>query len=254
MKLINIAKVAAALSLALAPMAVAAPDALQGRDRELNGQLEQITSAGEQLRSTRLLTARDFEVSPDQAYASGMYDIFIETAGNAKLASDSKGARGDVQGLRLFEDLAEVHEATLGREVGNNDDFMARIRSGEVLIDPKYVATWSPRDRAGFKAFLSPSAVRAYPSLVSVTPAAMPQAFAASELTGQACSVALPCITPCINKNWAACAACIGKAIPTAKAAYSKFLSCWNGAGKPKWTPLFVWRAKCLAAFIKVLA
>lgn len=254
MKLTSIAKVAAALSLALAPMATAAPGAMAGRIDQLDGQLDQITSTGEQLRSSKLLTARDFEISPDQSYASGMYNVMLETLNSAKLASDSKGSRGDVEGYKVAEDLAVRHEEKLAREVELNDQFMARIRTGEVLIDPKYVATWSPRERAAFKAFLSPSAAKSYSSLDGIMPAALPQAMATLSPADLACSAAAPCVTPCANKNWSACAACVANAIPAVRNAWTRFNSCWNGAGKPRWTPLWAWRIQCLAAFVRVLA
>ncbi|MDQ0463555.1 hypothetical protein QO010_001326 [Caulobacter ginsengisoli] len=260
MKLTYLTKAVAALALILAPMAGPAGAAgptgsVPAGVSTADASFQRLLGGQEQLRGSRLLTARDLEASLDQSYASGMNDLFNQVAGNAKLASESKGTKGDVQGLKAFEDLAQVHEATLNKEADANDDFMGRIQSGDVLIDARLVAGWPVRDQQAFKAFLSPKAVGSYPSLSKLTAIPQePQRLALAGPTATQCSAAIPCIAPCYAQQWTACVNCIMQATAKAKTAWAQYQSCKGGAGKPKWMPLKVWQAGCLTKFIAVLA
>ena len=257
MKLTYLTKAVAALALILAPMAGPAEAASSGPAGipTAEASFQRLQGGFEQLRSLRTLTARDLEAPLDQTYASGMNDLFNQVAGNAKLASESKGAKGDVQGLKVFEDLAQTHEASLNREEQANDEFMARVQAGDVLIDAKLVATWPARDQQAFKAFLSPRGVGSYPSLAKVAAIPMePQRLALVGPTATQCSAAAPCIAPCYAQQWTACVNCIMQATAKAKAAWAQYQSCKGGAGKPRWMPLKIWQAGCLTKFIAVLA
>ncbi len=234
-----------------------APAGLEGQIGMLESKLDSIEATGQGLGRGGTLSSADMKLSPDFEYAAGMNRGMTSALASAKLAVDSKGAKGEVASLKAFEDLAVSHESRLARLAEEADTLMSRIRMGDVVIEAREVASWSKADRAAFKAFLSPQAWGKYPTLAELTPApgaAAPRAFAAVDLKSKVCSLAAPCVVPCYNKDWGACLSCIVRAGPAAVAAWSRFQSCWNGAGKSKWTPLWVWRIHCLADFVAKLA
>ena len=260
MKFSKFAKAAVAILMAIGPVSAQAaaipkpPSNPPPYVSMLNGSLDKVLASDKDLRSRRMLTARDLEAPLPAGYDSGMYNVFLEETGAAKLASETQGKKGDAQRWIYFEDLAVRHEKTLDRENGEYQSYMASLKDGRVLIDPKVVAGWPARDQQAFKAFLSPKAALAYPSLTKLSALPMAETMAMVELTAEECRAAAPCVVPCRNQNWAACLACINRATAAARTAWSQYQSCKGGAGKPRWVPLRVWQAGCLLKFIAVLA
>lgn len=256
----RITRLAAALLLAFGPMAgqaTAGPVGSPGL-AQLDRGLDTVLASGKALRSTQVLTARDLEAPLPQGYGEAIYGAFSRETSAARIASESKGGKGDVNGLIAFEDLAVRHEKALEQEQREYDAYMAALSEGRIRIDPKVVAGWPARDQQAFKAFLSPRAVGAYPSLSRLSALPMTDDLAMAGMpfgaASEECRVAAPCIVPCRNQNWTACLACINRAVGAARTAWSQYQSCKAGAGKPRWVPLRVWQAGCLVKLVAVLA
>lgn len=213
-------------------------------------------------------------------YADAMKAAYDDAIKQAEQAARSKGKEGNTADLKAFEDLAKAHDKRMKQVEAKTRKVEAQIRTGAIRLDKSVLQKATPAEREEFRKHLKPEGIREmeklHPDLFKPgkTSLLSPQLESESALFSAAAgycapllgqlgdllvspahaAIALPCVAPCAAKNWAACAACVVNAGGQAVEAYNSFVSCWNGSGKPWWTPRWLWRTWCVTKLVAKLA
>jgi len=187
----------------------------------IDGTFKQIESSP---RSRTDMAGEQFE-RQQAAYASGMYDIYINQLQSVALFAKTNGKEGSINGITQFEVLAKAHETRL-RQLNERGKRLQPAGGTPVSMQVPVRLTpvaWSPIDLI------------------------IPRAHAAIALT-----VVIACKQPV---NATVCAAATAKAIVDGKIARQQFDACWAKyeGTRPKWWRAIL-RAGCTATFVARLA
>lgn len=221
-------------------------------------------------------------------YANELKAAFDLATKEADDASKSKGRQGSTQSLRVFEDMAQQHEQVASRFESRVSTIESKMKTGEIKPERALLQKMTPSEMKEYRQFLTPSGLkemeRAHPDLMKANaqssldrPEKLQQQLIAQAIPiplpdridtlfanliddlgprSAEASLAAPCVGPCYQKNWGACAACIATKVPAAVSAWNTFVGCWNGAGTCDWRHWgnCVRKAACLAVLIGKLA
>jgi hypothetical protein len=252
------------------------------------GKFGQIQSLLSQIESGKVLHDGDAEKLDKMMfeYANELKAAFDQASADAKEAAESKGRKGSVESLKVFETQAQQHEQASKGFESRMIIVQNKLKSGEIKLDKQLLQKMSPGEMQQFKQFLAPGALQQmeqlHPDLMKGAPAKsslerteetpqlvaqaipVPLGCRVADLVGNLieekaeAALAFSCIGPCKAKNWTACVNCIVSKGPAAINAWNTFVGCWNGAGPCNWRP-WTWgncarKAACLAVFIAKLA
>jgi hypothetical protein len=210
--------------------------------RTLQGVLNRVEKA----RYFKEQDAKELETAMS-ATAEALYTAFNEATKEAEQAGKSEGKEGSVGSLRAFEREANVQLA-VSRQIESrlkaiqrrveNKSYKMDQSLGQSLNQTEREQIGGPRPRGPYTGRLVSSFGERSSGDLNFTSPSMP-------------SLVAPCVSPCANKQWGACVACIASKAPSAIGAWNTFQSCWNGAKSPwKWLK----QAACLVKFIAVIA
>jgi hypothetical protein len=224
------------------------------------------------------------------SYAESMKRAFDLASSEAQEAGKSQGKLGNVASLKMFEETAEKHQQASITFERRFNQIQFQLKSGEIKLDRPILQKMGPADLKQFKQFLAPQGLqemeRLHPDLMkgpvgksSLESHEEPVEYVAvatqvsvadqmDALLGNLiedlgprkaeAGLVVPCIGPCIQRNWTACVNCIVSKGPAAINAWNTFVRCWNGAGTCNGWPWnwghCIQKARCLAQLIAKLA
>jgi hypothetical protein len=209
--------------------------------RTIQGVLNRVEKA----RHLKEQDAKELETGM-KATAEVLYAAFNEATSEAEEAGKSEGKRGSVGSLRTFEREVTVQLASIQQIEARLKAIQRRIENKSYKMDQSLEQSSNQLEgkqirKARPQATFTGKLVNSFAEVSSdgsTLPSAMP-------------NLVKPCVSPCLNKQWGACVACILSKVPSAIGSYNAFQSCWNGAKNP-WKA--VKQAACLAKFVAVLA
>jgi len=260
--------------------------AFQQKLAQLNSQLqtvEQRFGAGaRRIESSARIGVQDLQ-APDieqamEGYTETLKVLTEEALADAERAAKSQGREGDARKLALLETMVKSHEGRTALLRNRADRLYAQVKSGQVVLDRAVLEQLSPAERQEFGDFVSTTARKRYPAeLVPGSRATLelPQLgkladslfqTARSRINLAACadwildSIVTPahpamlagCAGAC-TYAWPSCIACVGLATGLTVQSWSIFRNCWNGSGKPRWTPLWLYRTYCVSALVAIV-
>ena len=208
---------------------------------------------------TKTLTAEDERRADGlmNSYANHLFKAYQIAQEAADVASRTEGAEGDGRVLGDFELVASTHEKRTIELALKMEKVHAGVVQGEIKqasldlptnLSPVQQLTQEGQQqlalRPGFQKIVGRSEDTSFSGMCRSA------AGAVGELLVPTAEAALiwPCVSPCKNKRWNECWACVSKAGPQAVAAWNDFWSCWNQ--RSAWW----WRAWCVAKFVAKLA
>jgi hypothetical protein len=197
-------------------------------------------------------------------FANNYYRAFQIATAAADQAASTQGAQGDGRLITDFELAAtryesrgialalkwekihaglvqnQIRRASVDPQQGapgfmqqfNQEGQQLAFRGGEVLPEFQQLVARGQQEQQSFGGYCQ-AAASAIGNLL------IPSAHAAQ---------ALPCISPCSKKDWAACGLCVAAVGGVAASSWSDFVNCWNSSNSG-WG-----KAWCLAKFIAKLA
>jgi len=244
--------------------------------RQIQTVEQQFSVVMKRIESSSRLTAADFE-APEldkamEAYADALKADVEEALADADTWAKTNGREGNAAKLTAYEAVVKGHEARMAAIQKRADALYSKIKSGAVTLDAAMLASFSTADRAQFGDFLSPAGRKHYPadlvpgsrtSLEVPRFAALNESFkalaptmtnlkactdwvAGSVITPAGAAMAAGCAAACAFA-WPSCIACVGLVAGLTVQNWNVFKTCWSGSAKGRWTPLWLWRTKCVA-------
>ncbi len=244
--------------------------------------LKAVESLLKKMERDKLITEKDSDDLHNAmyGYAEDMKSASDEALKDAENAAKSEGREGNVANLKAFEERAKADEVRVKGVETKVKAIEGKVKNGIIKLDRPVLQKMTPSERGDFKKFLKPKGLkemeRQHPDIFKsgAKPGDNLDLFARADVESALtdfCSslpnevsnffvspaeayYAAQCIPPCWARNWSACIACIVSKGPIIIQAWNKFVSCWNGAGKPWWVPGWAWKTKCLVVFVGKLA
>lgn len=218
------------------------------------GQLQFLEETVNQVLSTRQLSSSQAEMIDSVMfdYGANMKKGFDLAANDAQLASSSEGTSGSGETIGIYERFAQGHVPRVQSFATQMDEIDRGVSDGTITSsDTTGMKLKSPGPKPVKFAAAAPA-----PGAVSRFLTSLGRSAGNLIISRAEASVAIPCVSLCLAKNWTACATCIAGAVPKAIQAWNEFLSCWNSCSKCNWSHLgcCAKRAWCLVKLIGVLA
>lgn len=265
---------------------LAATGAFQERltqlDQHLQTAEQRFGAAAKQIESSSRITARDMEASAvDQAmeaYTEALKAATEDALADAERVAKSQGREGNAQKLALLETLVKTHERRTLALRTRSEKVYAQVKAGTIVLDRPVLDALSPAEREEFGNFLTASARKRYPAdlvpgsrtmlefprLAQFADSMIQTARSQISLRGSADWILGSIVTPAdsamligcaaaCSYAWPSCVACVGLATGLTVQNWSIFRNCWNGSGKPRWTPLWLYRTYCVSALVAIV-
>jgi len=263
------------------PADAAFRDKLLQLDRQMALVEQRFGVAAKQIESSAKLTAQDYQAPAleqgMEAYAAALKSVLEEALTDTERAAKTNGREGDATKLPALEALMKAHERKMTAMQTRGDNIYAQIKAGRIVLDRAVLEPFSPAEREEFSSFLSAAGRKPYP--VELVPGSRSSLefprfadltgsvrnaanrlsvkgctdWIAGSIIGTAEGAALAGCAAACAYAWPSCIACVGLVAGLTVQNWSVFQSCWSGSGKGRWTPLWLWRTKCVAFLVLIV-